>query len=43
MQETEAPNFIKKCTLPLTGVRVVDMIISDVGVFLINDDRRSSD
>lgn len=30
--------FIKKCTLPLTGVRVVDMIISDVGVFLINDD-----
>lgn len=30
--------FIKKCTLPLTGVRVVDMIISDVGVFLINSD-----
>jgi 3-oxoacid CoA-transferase B subunit len=30
--------FIKKCSLPLTGVRVVDMIISDVGVFLINDD-----
>lgn len=30
--------FIKKCTLPLTGVRVVDMIISDVGVFLINDE-----
>lgn len=29
--------FIKKCTLPLTGVRVVDMIISDVGVFTIND------
>jgi 3-oxoacid CoA-transferase B subunit len=30
--------FIKECTLPLTGVRVVDMIISDVGVFMINDD-----
>ena len=30
--------FIKECTLPLTGVRVVDMIISDVGVFLINDE-----
>lgn len=29
--------FIKKCTLPLTGVRVVDMIISDVGVFLIEE------
>lgn len=30
--------FLKKCTLPLTGVRVVDMIISDLGVFLINED-----
>ena len=30
--------FIKECTLPLTGVRIVDMIISDVGVFMINDD-----
>ncbi|MDG1997099.1 MAG: 3-oxoacid CoA-transferase subunit B [Emcibacteraceae bacterium] len=30
--------FLKECTLPLTGVRVVDMIISDVGVFTINDD-----
>ncbi len=30
--------FLKECTLPLTGVRVVDMIISDVGVFTIDDD-----
>ena len=30
--------FLKECSLPLTGVRVVDMIISDVGVFIINDD-----
>lgn len=29
--------FIKECTLPLTGVKVVNMIISDVGVFKIND------
>lgn len=29
--------FLKSCTLPLTGVRVVDMIISDVGVFTIDD------
>ena len=29
--------LLKKCTLPLTGVNVVDMIISDVGVFMIND------
>lgn len=30
--------FLKKCTLPLTGVKVVDMIITDVGVFKIEDD-----
>ncbi|VAW05712.1 Succinyl-CoA:3-ketoacid-coenzyme A transferase subunit B, partial [hydrothermal vent metagenome] len=29
--------FLKQCTLPLTGVGVVDMIISDVGVFTINE------
>ncbi len=29
--------FLKKCTLPLTGVKVVDMIISDVGVFVIEE------
>jgi len=30
--------FLKECTLPLTGVGVVDMIISDVGVFTIDGD-----
>jgi len=30
--------FLKKCTLPLTGVGVVDMVISDVGVFTIDKD-----
>ena len=30
--------FLKECTLPLTGVRVVDLIISDVGVFTIDDE-----
>ncbi|MCF6195762.1 MAG: CoA transferase subunit B [Emcibacter sp.] len=29
--------FLKQCTLPLTGVGVVDMIISDVGVFTIDE------
>ncbi|PCJ42012.1 MAG: succinyl-CoA--3-ketoacid-CoA transferase [Alphaproteobacteria bacterium] len=29
--------FLKHCTLPLTGVGVVDIIISDVGVFTIDE------
>lgn len=29
--------FIKDCTLPLTGVGVVNLIISDVGVFTIDE------
>lgn len=29
--------LLKQCTLPLTGVGVVDMIISDVGVFTIDE------
>ncbi|MBR0671633.1 CoA transferase subunit B [Neoroseomonas soli] len=27
------PKLLKQCTLPLTGARVVDMVISDLGVF----------
>jgi len=30
--------FLHQCSLPLTGVKVVDMIISDVGVFMIKED-----
>lgn len=29
--------LLKECDLPLTGVGVVDMVISDVGVFLIDE------
>lgn len=29
--------FRKSCSLPLTGTRVVDMLISDVGVFTLDD------
>ena len=28
-----SPKFIPECTLPLTGINVVDMIITDLGVF----------
>jgi 3-oxoacid CoA-transferase B subunit len=27
------PKLLKSCTLPLTGARVVDMVVSDLGVF----------
>ena len=31
-----APKLLKKCSLPLTGVGVVDMVITDLGVFRID-------
>ena len=30
------PKLLKQCTLPLTGTRVVDMVITDLGVFTID-------
>lgn len=31
--------LVKQCTLPLTGVGVVDMIITELGVFTLQNDR----
>ncbi len=31
-----APKLLKRCALPLTGVRVVDLVISDLAVFAID-------
>jgi 3-oxoacid CoA-transferase subunit B len=31
-----APKLLKSCTLPLTGVKVVDLVITDLGVFEID-------
>jgi 3-oxoacid CoA-transferase subunit B len=33
---SEEPKLLKKCTLPLTGARVVDLVITDLGVFEID-------
>jgi 3-oxoacid CoA-transferase subunit B len=32
------PKLLKKCTLPLTGTRVVDTVITDLAVFEVGND-----
>ena len=41
MEHTEksgAPKLVKRCSLPLTGAGVVDLLITDLGVFEIGKD-----
>ncbi|MDO9248469.1 MAG: CoA-transferase, partial [Phenylobacterium sp.] len=33
VEKSGAPKLLTACTLPLTGARVVDLLITDLGVF----------
>jgi len=33
LDKQHRPKLVRECTLPLTGVRVVDLVITDLGVF----------
>ena len=37
-----SPKFLHECNLPLTGTRVVDMLITDLGVFNIDRKKGST-
>ena len=36
VEKSGAPKFLKRCTLPLTGAGVVDLLITDLGVFSLD-------
>ena len=38
VEKSGAPKLLKRCTLPLTGAGVVDLLITDLGVFEISPD-----
>ena len=39
IEKSGAPKLVKACSLPLTGQKVVDLVVTDLGVFEINRGR----
>ncbi len=39
VEKSGAPKLVKACSLPLTGKNVVDVVVSDLGVFEVNRGR----
>ena len=39
VEKSGAPKLLKACTLPLTGVKVVDLVITDLAVFHVDKDQ----
>jgi 3-oxoacid CoA-transferase subunit B len=37
----DGPKLLKQCNLPLTGEKVVDMVVTDLGVFTIDKHGKS--
>ena len=40
VEKSGAPKLVKACSLPLTGAKVVDMVITDLGVFRVDRGRQ---
>ena len=39
VEKSGAPKLLKACSLPLTGVKVVDLVITDLAVFHVDKDK----
>jgi 3-oxoacid CoA-transferase subunit B/3-oxoadipate CoA-transferase beta subunit len=40
VEKSGAPKLVNACSLPLTGQKVVDLVITDLGVFQVDRGKR---